>query len=55
MHTKLREDGTLMTGNDQDERAERIAHAIRRFELAGQLQIAVGLSVVLVWAIIVFR
>lgn len=55
LHTKMREDGTLLNGNDQHERAERIALAIRRFEFGGKLQIAVGLSVILVWAIIVFR
>jgi hypothetical protein len=51
----MMEDGTLVNGNDQQERAERIARAIRRFELAGKLQIAVGLCVFLVWAIIVVR
>ena len=55
LHTKMMEDGTLVNGNDQQERAERIARAIRRFELAGKLQIAVGLCVFLVWAIIVVR
>ncbi len=50
-HTKMREDGSLAKGDDQQDRAERISFAIRRFELGGKLQICAGLGVTLIWVV----
>jgi hypothetical protein len=49
LKTMLRENGRLATGDDQEDRLQRITVAIGRFELAGKLQIASGIILFLVW------
>jgi hypothetical protein len=52
--TKLREDGSLSKGYDQQDRADRISIAIRRFELGGRIQIYAGCAIFLCWAALAF-
>jgi hypothetical protein len=47
--TRLREDGTLAKGQEKHDRSERIALAIKRFELSGRLQIVLGSLGLLGW------
>lgn len=54
LKARMREDGSLATGNDHKDRLQRIAIAIRRFELAGILQISTGMILLLVWAFVTF-
>jgi hypothetical protein len=50
----LRENGSLATGENHEDRFQRISIAIRRFELAGKLQIASGVVLLLVWSFVSF-
>ena len=45
----LNENGRLATGDDHEDRLQRISVAIRRFELAGKMQVASGIVLLLVW------
>lgn len=51
LKTQVDENGDLVKGTDRKERADRIAAAIRRFELQGWLQLAVGAIFFLFWLI----
>jgi len=50
--SKIREDGSLAQGADQNHRARRISAAMSRYEAAGRLQIAAAAFLCLVWVII---
>lgn len=51
---RLREDGTLATGDNEDDRSRRISLAIGRFELVGKIQVATGTLLLLFWAFVSF-
>lgn len=52
--TNMREDGSLSEGYRRQDRADRASMVIRRFELAGRLQIYVACVVFLIWALLTF-
>jgi hypothetical protein len=51
LRTQLRENGQLAKGHDMNDRSDRIAKAVRRFELIGKFHIGLGSIILLVYVI----
>jgi len=54
MKAMLKENGRLATGEDREDRLQRISVAITRFEFAGKLQIVSGVLLLLLWLFLAF-
>ena len=52
--TQVTEDGELVLGSDVSDRAERIAEAVRQYEMIGKLQIALGGLIFSIWLVSFF-
>jgi len=52
--TQMTPDGVLVKGASRDERAERVAVAMRRFELTGWVQLALAVAIFIFWFISFF-